>query len=152
MKKAGTDAYSLFLKISFAGTILYLTVLLITGGYGAAWLAMENNFDNFLTDHFRHIAFASDMQHFYFNTNDATFPPFAYLLYYLLYRINPNSWAVNQWKECRDYQYNPLVYLMLTILLVLVFMWFSSPAASHLIARLEVETTDKKDKFRKVEK
>lgn len=121
MKKVRPDAYSLFLIISFAGTILYLTVLLITGGYGAAWLAMENNFDNFLTDHFRHIAFASDMQHFYFNTNDATFPPFAYLLYYLLYRINPNSWAVNQWKECRDYQYNPLVYLMLTILLVLVF-------------------------------
>lgn len=121
MKKAGPDAYSLFLKISFAGTILYLLVLLITGGYGAEWLAMENNFDNFLTDHFRHIAFASDMKHFYFNTNDATFPPFAYLLYYLLYRINPNSWAVNQWKECRDYQYNPLVYLMLAILLVLVF-------------------------------
>ncbi len=85
MKKVRPDAYSLFLMISFAGTILY------------------------------------DMQHFYFNTNDATFPPFAYLLYYLLYRINPNSWAVNQWKECRDYQYNPLVYLMLTILLVLVF-------------------------------
>lgn len=123
MKKHRIDAYTLFLIISFAGTLSYLIVLLITGGRTAAWLAMENNFDNFLTDHFRHIAFASDMKHFYFNTLDATFPPFAYLLYYLLYRINPNSWGVDQWKECRDYQYNPLVYLMLAILVVLIFQY-----------------------------
>ena len=123
MKKHRIDAYTLFLIISFTGTVLYLLILLITGGKGASWLAMENNFDNFLTDHFRHIAFASDMQHFYFNTQDATFPPFAYLLYYLLYRINPNSWEVNQWRECRDYQYNPLTYLMLAILVVLIFQF-----------------------------
>ncbi len=121
MKKRSPDAYTVFLIISFTGTIVFILVLLATGGYGARWLAMENNFDNFLTDHFRHIAFASDMQHFYFNTLDATFPPFAYLLYYLLYRINPYSWAVNEWKESRDYQYNPLVYLMLAILFVLIF-------------------------------
>lgn len=121
MKKKRLDAYSLFLIISLTGIILYLLVMLITGGKGASWLAMENNYDNFLTDHFRHIAFASDMKHFYFNTLDATFPPFAYLLYYLLYRINPYSWSVTQWRECRDYQYNPLVYLMLAILVVLIF-------------------------------
>lgn len=121
MKKRRLDAYTLFLIISFTGTVLYLLILLMTGGKGASWLAMENNFDNFLTDHFRHIAFSSDMQHFYFNTQDATFPPFAYLLYYLLYRINPDSWAVNQWRECRDYQYNMLVYIILIILVVLIF-------------------------------
>ena len=128
MKKSRVDNYTLFLIISFTGTVLFLFVLLFTGGNGASWLAMENNFDNFLTDHFRHIAFASDMQHFYFNTLDATFPPFAYLLYYLLYRINPHSWKVNEWKDCRDYQYNPLVYLMLAILVVLLFRF--------LVARL----------------
>ena len=121
MKKNRLDSYTLFLTISLTGTVIFLLVLLLTGGQGASWLAMENNFDNFLTDHFRHIAFASDMQHFYFNTIDATFPPFAYLLYYLLYRINPYSWTVSEWKECRDYQYNPLTYLMLAILVVLIF-------------------------------
>lgn len=123
MKRPRSDAYTIFLIISLTGTLLFLAVLLITGGYGASWLAMENNFDNFLTDHFRHIAFASDMQHFYFNTLDATFPPFAYLIYYLLYRINPNSWAVDEWKECRDYRFNPLAYLMLAILVVLIFQF-----------------------------
>ena len=123
MKRNRVDNYTLFLIISFSGTILFLLILLITGGNGARWLAMENNFDNFLTDHFRHIAFSSDMQHFYFNTMDATFPPFAYLLYYLLYRINPHAFKVNEWRECRDYQYNPLVYLMLAILVVLLFQF-----------------------------
>ena len=121
MKRNRLDNYTVFLIISLSGTLLFLLVLLITGGNGAAWLAMENNFDNFLTDHFRHIAFASDMQHFYFNTMDATFPPFAYLFYYLLYRINPHAWRVNEWEECRDYQYNPLTYLILAILVVLLF-------------------------------
>ncbi len=47
---------------------------------------------------------------------------------------------------------NGINFVSFKLLLVLVFMWFSSPAASHLIAKLEVETTDKKDKFREVEK
>ena len=121
MKKSKADALNLFLIISLAGTVSYLLILLITQGRVAPWLAMENDFNFYLTDHFRHIAFASDMQHFYFNTQDATFPPFAYLLYYLLYRINPSQWSVSQWKECRDYQYNQLVYLMLVIVTVLFF-------------------------------
>ena len=117
------DPFHLFLIISYAGILGFLITLLVTGGRTASWLAMENDFDFYLTDHFRHIAFASDMKHFYFNTLDATFPPFAYLVYYLLYRINPSSWTVFEWKECRDYQYNQLVYLILTILSVLILQF-----------------------------
>ncbi len=35
----------------------------------------------------------------------------------------------------------------LKLLLVVVFLWCSSPVASHLIARLEVATTEKTDEF-----
>ncbi|MCR4923571.1 MAG: DUF2029 domain-containing protein [Lachnospiraceae bacterium] len=121
MKTKKIDSMSLFLIISFTGTILFLLILLFSGGFGAEWLAMENNFDYAYTDHFRHIAFASDMQNFYFNTQDATFPPFAYLLYYLLYRIDPKDFGVNEWREARDYQYNMLVYIILTLLVILLF-------------------------------
>ncbi len=114
---------NLFLSVSLAGTILFLITMIAGKGLGAEWIVMENNFDNTFTDHFRHIAFASDMEHFYFNTNDATFPPFAYLLYYLLYRINPQEWGVNDWKLCRDYSYNIVVITALLLFTVLIYRY-----------------------------
>ena len=113
----------LFLVISLSFTVLFMILLIVTKGDAARWLVMENNFDYSFTDHFRHIAFVSDREHFYFNTYDATFPAFAYLLYYLLVLIDPPEapWDVNGWREARDYGFNLLVYIMLTILLVLAF-------------------------------
>ncbi|MBO5552508.1 MAG: hypothetical protein J5966_11190, partial [Lachnospiraceae bacterium] len=113
----------LFTVISMSCTAVFLVMLIVTGGDAAEWLVMENNFDYSYTDHFRHIAFASDMKNFYFNTYDATFPPFAYLLYHLLVLIDPpeGPWDVNGWREARDFRFNILVYIMLTVLLVLVF-------------------------------
>ena len=63
------------------------------------------------------------MKHFYFNTIDATFPPFAYLLYYLLYRINPDSWGVYEWKVCRDYRYNIIVFIALLLIVVILYKY-----------------------------
>ena len=113
----------LFLTVSFAGTVLFVLTMIIGKGYGAEWIVMENNFDNSFTDHFRHIAFASDMEHFYFNTIDATFPPFAYLMYYLLYRINPKAWGVYDWKLCRDSRYNIVVYIALLLIVVIAYKY-----------------------------
>lgn len=115
----------LFLWISLSCTGLFFLLLLATGGRAARWLAMENNFDFSFTDHFRHIAFASDRTQFYFNTYDATFPAFAYLLYYLLVRIDPPEapWDVNGWRDARDYNYNMLAYIILTLLLVVFFQY-----------------------------
>ena len=123
MRKRLTEPINLFLLISFFGTILFILTMIIGKGYGAEWIVMENNFDNSFTDHFRHIAFASDMEHFYFNTNDATFPPFAYLLYYCLYRINPRSFGVYDWKICRDYTYNIMVFIALLLLVILAYRY-----------------------------
>ncbi|MCR5107046.1 MAG: DUF2029 domain-containing protein [Lachnospiraceae bacterium] len=121
MKSKKINSFDLFLIISLAGELLYLIILLLSGENVAAWLAMENNFDYSFTDHFRHIAFASDMKHFYFNTQDATFPPFAYMLYYLLYKINPGTFGVQDWKIVRDYKYNMLIFIMLVVITVLLF-------------------------------
>ncbi len=123
MKDKQLKPIDLFLTVSFFGIILFILVLIIGRGLGAEWIVMENTFDYSFTDHFRHIAFASDMEHFYFNTNDATFPPFAYLLYYILYRINPSSWGVNDWKICRDYRYNVIVFIALLMLVVLFYKY-----------------------------
>lgn len=37
-------------------------------------------------------------------------------------------------------------FTSLKLLLVIVFLWFSSPTSSHLIARLEVTTNEDKEK------
>lgn len=113
----------LFCIISLSCTAAFILLLMITKGDAAGWLVMEGNFDYSFTDHFRHIAFASDRTHFYFNTYDATFPAFAYLLYYILVMIDPPEvpWDVNGWMDARDFKFNILVYIMLTIVLVIIF-------------------------------
>ena len=42
--------------------------------------------------------------------------------------------------------------ITLKLLLVVVFLWFSSPVSSHLIANLEVATHEGEDRYGKVEK
>lgn len=43
-----------------------------------------------------------------------------------------------------------LNFTSLKLLFVIVFLWFSSPASSHLIARLEVATDEEKEKHYRV--
>ena len=44
-------------------------------------------------------------------------------------------------------------FTSLKLLLVIVFLWFSSPTSSHLIARLEVTTNEEKEKhYREISK
>lgn len=43
-----------------------------------------------------------------------------------------------------------LNFTSLKLLFVIVFLWFSSPASSHLIARLEVTTDEEKEKHYRV--
>lgn len=43
-------------------------------------------------------------------------------------------------------------FTSLKLLLVLVFLWFSSPVSSHLIAKLEVITNYNEEKYTKEEK
>lgn len=44
---------------------------------------------------------------------------------------------------------NGLNFVTFKLFIVPLFMFFSSPVSSHLIARMEVETTDKTDEFYK---
>ena len=47
---------------------------------------------------------------------------------------------------------NGLNFTSLKLFLVIIFLWFSSPASSHLIARLEVTTDEEEEKhYRKIQ-
>ena len=43
-------------------------------------------------------------------------------------------------------------FVSLKFILVMVFMWFTSPCASHLISKLEVDTTSETEEYRKEER
>jgi len=43
-------------------------------------------------------------------------------------------------------------FTTLKLMLILVFLWYSSPVSSHLIARLEVNTHEGKDLYEKEER
>lgn len=45
---------------------------------------------------------------------------------------------------------NGLNFTSLKMFLVILFLWFSSPVSSHLIARLEVTTDEEKEKHYKI--
>ena len=46
----------------------------------------------------------------------------------------------------------PDLFTAVKLLLVLVFMWISSPVASHLLCRLEVETNEERGEYMTVHK
>ena len=45
---------------------------------------------------------------------------------------------------------NGLNFTSMKLLFVIVFLWFSSPVSSHLIARLEITTDEEKEKHYRV--
>lgn len=123
MKTAKLRKIDIYIIISLACTTVFLIMLIVTKGAIAKWLAMEESFGGAYTDHFRCICYVSDIKHFYFKTTDASFPPFAFLLYYLLVLINPpeEPWDLMAWDDVMWYRYNMLVYIMLIIVISLFF-------------------------------
>lgn len=114
---------SRFLFMSYIGIVLFVFVTIIGNGLGTNWLVVDDEYGHTFSDHFKHIVYASDLKQLYFNTGDAAFPPFAYLLYRLLFLINPGSWGVDDWKLCMNQGINLLVFFALTIIVVIFYMY-----------------------------
>lgn len=103
------------------------------------WLVMEHNYDWMFSDHFRHILFSSNLENVYADNIDASFPPFAYLFYYLLYRINQFDLSLeySSIDVVRDLRFNLVVYLYITAFLVVAFVYVTNRLLdSHGLARL----------------
>ena len=116
-------AVNLFLTLSYIGIVIFILTAIIGKGYGLDWLVVDDEYGHSFSDHFKHIVYASDLKNLYFNTADALFPPFAYLFYHLLYRINPGSWGVDDWKQCMAQGSNMLVFIALVITVILLYAY-----------------------------
>ena len=115
-----------FLTISFAGIVLFALIAIFGNGLGTDWIVVDDKYGHSFSDHFKHIVYASDLKNLYFNTGDAAFPPFAYLLYRLLFLINPGSWNVDDWKACMSQGTNMLIFIALTIAAVIIYAYICS--------------------------
>ena len=123
IKKIINDKYNIFLILSLIGTIIYFIWLIIAeDSKPSDWLAMGNNYDWQFSDFFRHIIYASDLKNIYYNPVDSAFPPFAYLFFYILYRMNPTKYVMDQlhWRDAQNFQFNLLIFLMVEIIAIIL--------------------------------
>lgn len=116
------NGMQLYLAFSVVFIIVFLGLALFENGKIINWAIMFNDPDWNFTDFFRQIIYASNLNLIYFNTNDAPFPPFAYVFYHFLYLINPFVAPVelSSWTLARDKSFNMLIFLFLEIIKILL--------------------------------
>ena len=87
------------------------------------WLVLGTSNDWELADFFRHIGYASDLKQTYYVSNDACFPPLAYLFFHLIYKLNPlpAGIAADNWQAFAMYPYEILFYIHLVIITGILF-------------------------------
>lgn len=122
--KTGNRIFDLFCLISLGGILSFVIVLFIENADAAQWLVMEHNFKYQFSDFFRQIVYSSDLQNIYYNTADAPFPPFAYLCFHFLYKLNPINVPIElkSWEIIQNYQFNLLIYVMFMIVTTVFFV------------------------------
>ena len=111
----------LFFFMSAAGLTGFL-VLVFLYGNGFSWVTMSGTPDWALSDFSRHILFASNLSHVYEAGSVASFPPLAYLLFYLLYRMNPVPVSEYSWFANTNAPYVMTMYMMLLLLTAAAFI------------------------------
>lgn len=125
MRKARNQLYNhpeyLFYLLSAAGTAGFVILCLLKGD-GFDWISMGNTAKWSLTDFSRHVFFASDLNTVY-ETGEtlACFPPLAYILFHLVYRMVPTPPGGYDWLSYVSSPYISIMYIMLLLLTVLAF-------------------------------
>ena len=93
------DPRAAFYVISALGLISFIFLSFYYGRPAYVWMVQENQPGIRFTDYFMHLTAAVDRQHLYQNITDARtgcFPPLAYVMYYLLYRLTPLAFETVQ--------------------------------------------------------
>lgn len=114
----------LYFLISWSGIVSFFILLLLKNVDVADWLVMEHNYSWQFSDFFRQIIYASDLKNIYFNTGDAPFPPFAYIFFHLIYKMNPVDAPIElgSWWIVQSHQYNLLIFLMFMAAVIIFFV------------------------------
>ena len=122
-RKIINDKVNIFIITSLLGIVLFLLWLVIIGdSQPVKWLVMEHNHDWQFSDFFRQIIYASDLKNIYFNTTDVPFPPLAYLIFNLIYRINPKEYDISalEWKKAAEDNINMVIFIIIELINIII--------------------------------
>ena len=132
----------LYFAISAAALAVCFLYVMISGRGTDVfdWLVLGTSNDWELADFFRHIGYSSDLRRTYYVSNDACFPPLAYLFFHVLYRLNPlpQEISADNWQAYAMYPYEILLYLFVLMTTVILF-------SEVLRGMLSGESSDGKD-------
>lgn len=122
--KFAISPVKLFFIISFTGIILFLIYSFLTGNHAILWLAQENDTNMCFSDYFMHIYYSADRTHLYEITGDDTgcFPPFAYLLYFFLYKMTYMNRMPSSLYDVRDADGAMVVFVYYSIMVAVILL------------------------------
>lgn len=112
----------LFLIISIIITGSFFIVNWMNDGelFAKCILSAQDEF----SDYFMHVAASSDRENLYSLSDSFCFPPLAYCMYYLLWKVNPlNGNDILEWKDYKLSDNAVHVFLAYNILLVILLIW-----------------------------
>lgn len=117
------EILDVFLMISLGISVLFLIGNALNGGYFFDQLVMDSTF--LFSDFFYHIAGSSDTASMYFYGDPYSFPPFCYLMYTILWSLNPykDSESILYWKNYRDYDNMLVVFVMYNIICIIILLY-----------------------------
>ena len=112
---------NLYLIISLLGIVLFFLIVPFKHDI-MKWLVMEHNFKYTFSDYFRQIIYSTNLSQVYLITNDTPFPPFAYIMFHLLWKLNPikyNSITYASLVLCRNNSINLIIFFVILIITIL---------------------------------
>lgn len=117
------EVLDIFLMVSLGISFLFLVGNALNGGQFFDELVMDSTF--LFSDFFYHIAGSSDTTNMYSYGDPYSFPPFCYLMYTVLWSLNPykDSESILFWKNYRDYDNMLVVFVMYNIICVILFLY-----------------------------
>ena len=114
----------LFFILSIAGILGFFIFAMWQGKSAWKWMLQENNPDIHGVDYYMHVTFSVHPETLYTDTNGC-FPPFAYGMYYMFYRLSastandpgPRGWSVFD----NGFRYIAVFYFYLVLAALLLF-------------------------------
>ena len=113
----------IFLIVSLGITILFIIFNIYTGGMLFEKCVLNSSF--LFSDYFYHIAGSSDTSIMYSYGDPYSFPPFAYLVYSLLWSLNPykDDESILNWQNYRNADNTLVVFVIYNMIITVLLIY-----------------------------
>ena len=120
LKRMNITPVQCFVLAGLLGNISFFILLAIKGPILMEWIGMENDSNCVSLDYFRHVRFAQDLKTVYNNIGEACFPPLAYLIYHIIYRMTCYGPLDGNVFEFAKLPWQTIIYIMYLVFGILL--------------------------------